>query len=30
MAQDKAMADKDMKAMKLNVSSVKMISATCP
>ena len=30
MAQDKAMSDKDMKAMKLNVSSVKMISATCP
>ncbi len=29
MAKDKAMAD-DMKAMKLNVSSFKMISATCP
>ncbi len=27
---DKAMSDADMKAMKLNVSSVKMISATCP
>ena len=31
MGKDKmAMADKDMKAMKLNVTSVKMISATCP
>ncbi|MFN2446723.1 MAG: hypothetical protein ABR606_14210 [Vicinamibacterales bacterium] len=30
MAKDKMMADKDMKAMKLNVTSVKMVSATCP
>ena len=29
MAKDKMMADKDMKAMKLNVTSVKMTSATC-
>jgi hypothetical protein len=26
---DKMMADKDMKAMKLNVKSLKMLSATC-
>lgn len=30
MDEDKMMADKDMKAMKLNVTSVKMVSATCP
>ena len=30
MAKDKMMADKNMKAMKLNVTSVKMVSATCP
>jgi len=30
MAKDKMMSDKDMKAMKLNVTSVKMVSATCP
>ena len=29
MAKDKAMSDKAMKAMKLNVTSVKMIAATC-
>ncbi|MEO6213817.1 MAG: hypothetical protein ABIP65_09350 [Vicinamibacterales bacterium] len=29
MDKDKMMADKDMKAMKLNVKSVKMVSATC-
>lgn len=29
MEKDKMMADKDMKAMKLNVKSVKMVSANC-
>ena len=30
MAKDKMSADHDMQAMKLNVASVKMVSATCP
>ncbi len=30
MAKDKMMADKDMKPMTLNVTSVKMVSAKCP
>lgn len=30
MEKDKRMAHKDMKAAKLNVTSLKMISATCP
>jgi len=29
MEKDKMMSDKDMKSMKLNVKSVKMVSATC-
>jgi hypothetical protein len=30
MAKDKMPSDQDMQSMKLNVASVKMVSATCP
>ncbi|MEO7192669.1 MAG: hypothetical protein ABI051_16580 [Vicinamibacterales bacterium] len=30
MAKDKMMSDKTMQAMKLNVTNVKMVAATCP